>query len=270
MENQKILYRGIMAFDGTNFHGFQVQPDKRTVQGEMEQALASILGTKTIVYGAGRTDAGVHALAMPFSFTSHLNIPPQGLIAILNKTLPHDITVLRLGYAPEGFHPRFSTHKKTYRYMVSFSNPNPFLRHHCSFYNYRSADIDTYIKALSYFKGTHDFTSFTKNKEAIDYVRTIDDITFKVEDKLVTCDITSSGFLHNEVRIIVAMALETSRGQYSIEDLKHIESLKNRQYAPKIAPGCGLYLLNVHYDDNFGEVDLEGEAVYNVADSHLI
>lgn len=248
-------YRGLLAYDGSHFHGFQDQPDRRTVQGETEAALSALSGSRVTLLAAGRTDAGVHAVALPVMFSLPDPVPPEGVLANLARRLPHDILLYQLGEAPDGFHPRFSALAKTYRYVISFSRPDPFLVNYLAYDDYRASSMDAFCEALSYFEGTHDFTSFTKNHEAIDAVRTISRLSVERHERKVVLEVTSAGFLHNEIRIMVGSATAVARGRITLEDLPEIERSRTREGAPFLAPASGLYLLSVSYPDGYGPDD---------------
>lgn len=249
------LYQGVVlrilcscSYDGTNFHGFQAQADVRTVQGELENVLTIIHKEPITIYGASRTDAGVHAIEQYFHFDTSLNIRPENMQKALNSLLPPDIYITGCEIVSDDFNCRYQALKKEYHYLVDLGEYNPLYRNYRYFYEYKDKlDINKMISLSKVFIGEHDFKSFTKNKVIDDTVRTIYDISFTLENNLLTVKIIGNGFLHHMVRILVAMLLSGGIGKYSGDDLKRILDAKNRRYAPEIVPACGLYLYKTYY-----------------------
>ena len=242
-------YKCIISYDGTAFAGYQVQPEKRTVQSELEAALEKMhKGEKVKVTASGRTDAGVHAKGQVIHFLSTNDFPVENWKKALNALLPGDIAVLDVEKASEEFHARFDPIGKEYRYMIN-RGPirDPFRRNYAYNYPY-PLDLEAIREAIPYLEGTHDFTSFcATNTNVIDKVRTIHKIELKEEGDALTLCFVGTGFLYNMVRILVGTLLEVGNGKRKPSDMKEILSKQDRQFAGKTAPGHGLYLWEVFY-----------------------
>lgn len=242
-------YKCIISYVGTEFAGYQVQPNKRTVQSELEVALGKIhKGERVKVTASGRTDAGVHAKGQVIHFQSANEFPVENWQKALNALLPDDIAVLDVEKVPEDFHARFDPIGKEYRYRINRGAiRDPFTRNFAYHYPY-PLDIEAIREAISYLEGTHDFTSFcATNTNVIDKVRTIHKIELNEEGDLLTFRFVGTGFLYNMVRILVGTLLEVGNGKRKPADMKEILSKQDRQCAGKTAPGHGLYLWKVFY-----------------------
>lgn len=243
-------YKCIISYDGSGFSGYQVQPNKRTVQSVLEAVLTKMHKGETVrVSGSGRTDAGVHAKGQVIHFDSPLIIPEDKWEKALNSLLPEDISVLSVVSVYESFHARFHAVGKEYRYVLHLSSKrNPFQRKFAYQYPYR-LNIQAMEQASKFFLGTHDFTSFCAAKtEVEDKVRTIESIDFTREDELLTIRFVGNGFLYNMVRILVGTLLEVGSGERSPEDIPIILAHKDRRVSGKTAPAHGLYLWKVFYE----------------------
>jgi len=245
-------YKCIISYDGTAFAGYQVQPEKRTVQSELEAALGKMhKGTQVKVTASGRTDAGVHAKGQVIHFDSTNALPAENWQKALNALLPDDIVVLAVEQVPDDFHARFNPIGKEYRYRVERSPlRDPFQRHYAYHYPY-PLDLEAMREAASYLVGTHDFTSFcASNTSVVDKVRTIHEIEVKEQGDSLVFRFFGTGFLYNMVRILVGTLLEVGSGKRKATDLPHILAKCDRQAAGKTAPGHGLYLWEVYYPEN--------------------
>ncbi|WP_026565723.1 tRNA pseudouridine(38-40) synthase TruA [Bacillus sp. UNC41MFS5] len=243
-------YKCIISYDGSGFSGYQVQPNKRTVQSVLEAMLTKMhKGEPVKVFASGRTDAGVHAKGQVIHFDSPLHIPEDKWGRALNSLLPGDISVHSVVTVDESFHARFDAKGKEYRYMLHLSsNRDPFLRKFAYQYPYR-LDLNAMEQASKFFLGTHDFTSFCAAKtEVEDKVRTIKAVDFSRENEILTIRFVGNGFLYNMVRILVGTLLEVGLGERSPEDIQTILEQKDRTFAGKTAPGHGLYLWEVFYE----------------------
>ncbi|MFD0051593.1 tRNA pseudouridine(38-40) synthase TruA [Actinomycetes bacterium NPDC127524] len=243
-------YKAVVSYDGTHFAGYQVQPSKRTVQSEIEQALRKMhKGQEVKITASGRTDAGVHARGQVVHYDSPYEFPEVNWIKALNALLPDDIAILQLQPAPADFHARFDAKGKEYRYMISRSSPrDPFRRHYAHHYPY-PLDESLMKEAMAYLKGTHDFTSFCSAKtEVSDKVRTIHEIGLNNEGDTLVFSFRGNGFLYNMVRILSGTILEAGSGKLAPGDIPRILEGKDRALAGKTAPGHGLYLWKVHYE----------------------
>lgn len=243
-----------MAYDGHLFHGFQMQPNQRTVQGEIEKALQKMTkGKRVIVEGSGRTDAGVHALGQVIHFDYPGNvIPADRMILALNTMMPMDIIFKECEIVSEDFHVRYSAKGKWYRYRVSLDRfVNPFKRFYTGHYPY-PLEVEKMQTAAKDLIGTHDFTSFAASGgQIIDKVRTMYYVNVEKDEKEneIVFDFICSGFLYNMVRILVGALLEIGNGKRPVDDFPRIIAAKNRQEVRETAQASGLYLYHVFYDE---------------------
>lgn len=240
-------YKCICAYDGTLFHGFQVQKGLRTVQEEIEAVLLIIHKKKIRIHASGRTDAGVHALNQVFHFDSDLELAPEKMKNAINSRLPRDIHIKKVEIVDKSFHSRFSAKAKEYHYLLDYGSYDPLKRNYRYYCPYRDVDWEKFKEALLVFEGVHDFRSFTKNQKLKNTVRYIKKIEVESKETLLTVKFIGEGFMHNMVRIMVAMALEVGRGKITIADLKAIMAQKDRRLSPKIVLPSGLYLYCVYY-----------------------
>ncbi|RAL23288.1 tRNA pseudouridine(38-40) synthase TruA [Thermoflavimicrobium daqui] len=238
----------VIAYDGTDFSGFQRQPDKRTIQGTLEKVLSQLTGEEIQIYGSGRTDAGVHALGQVCHFSTNSPIPVDKYLYILRRLLPRDIVVQSCEEVPCDFHARKSAYWKTYRYQIETSRiPHIFMRR---FYTHRPFVLDTKAmqEAGQLLLGTYDFTSFCSAKTVIeDRVRTIYDCQILKESNSILIEVTGNGFLYNMVRIIAGTLYEVGRGIRSAQEIVQILAAKDRTKAGPTFPPEGLILLQVGY-----------------------
>ena len=239
-------YKAIVMYDGTMFHGFQTQDNLRTVQEEIEKVLKIITKKETRIFPAGRTDTGVHAVGQVFHFDYEVKMEEWQIKNALNSRLPKDIYIKNIGVVNDDFHARYQATKKSYQYVINLNEFNPLNKNYCYYYKYK-LDVNKMIEASKIFIGEHDFKSFTKNHKLENTVRTIYDINFEVENNVIKINFIGNGFLHNMVRIIVAMLIEVGNDRFTIEYLQQAMENKNRKYAPKLAPANGLYLMEVMY-----------------------
>lgn len=247
-------YKMTMAYDGHLFHGFQVQPDQRTVQGVVEDVLKRMTKGKYVkVEGSGRTDAGVHAMGQVIHFDyPQREIPAERMLPALNSQMPTDIIFTNCEIVDENFHVRYSAKGKWYRYRCSLDHfVNPFKRFYTGHFPY-PLDVAKMQKAASDLIGTHDFTSFAASGGSIeDKVRTIYYVNIQ-EDKAnneIIFDFIGSGFLYNMVRILVAMLLEIGNGRRPVDDIPRVIAAQNRLEVQGTAHASGLYLYHVFYED---------------------
>jgi tRNA pseudouridine38-40 synthase len=242
-------YKSIIAYDGSGFSGYQIQPNGRTIQGELEAALKKLhKGTNVKVTASGRTDAGVHAMGQVIHFDSPLEIPDDKWPTALNGLLPNDISLQKTEKVPPEFHARFSAAGKEYRYkMYTSAYRSPFKHLYECHYPY-VLDLEAIEAAIQPLIGTHDFTSFCSAKtEVVDKVRTIHSIQFNQKNEEMEFIFKGNGFLYNMVRILMGTLLDVGTGKKAASDMKGILAQKNRIYAGKTAPAEGLYLWKVYY-----------------------
>ena len=239
-------YKCIVAYDGTNFHGFQIQNDLRTVQLEIENVLKIIAKKEVKINSAGRTDTGVHAYNQVFHFDLDIKMKDWQMQNAMNSRLPRDIYIKQVELVDDSFHSRYSAKSKEYHYLIDLGEYNPMYANYRYYFKHH-LDIDKMIDASQVYIGVHDFSSFTKNHKNENNVREIYDIKFVQEGTLLNIKFFGNGFLHNMVRIMVAMLIEVGKGKITKEDLSDVLNAKNRKKAPKIAPANALYLKDIKY-----------------------
>lgn len=240
-----------ISYDGTNFAGFQRQPNERTVQGEIEKALKKLhRGEEITIHASGRTDTHVHACGQVFHFDTSLSIPDDRWARALGADLPKDIYILNSCTVDEQFHSRHSAIRKEYRYRILRSKEEDVFRRNFTYHYPYPLNLDEMKKAANFMLGTHDFTSFSSAKTNIAHkVRTIEAIEIKqVEDELII-RVVGDGFLRNMVRILVGTLLKVGNGKISSEDIPAIIEAKSRNRAGQTTPGHGLYLWKVEYNN---------------------
>jgi tRNA pseudouridine38-40 synthase len=248
MRNLKLT----VAYDGTDFYGWQIQPDAATVQGTLSSAIGRITGEKVLTQGSGRTDAGVHALAQVATFQTESVIPVANFVVALNDILPASIRVLAAEQVPEDFHPRKSAKAKTYRYRI-YRNPicPPLLARYVWHYPY-PLDENAMRDAAPLIQGEHDFTSFAavdpeRGREGLSNVRRIFSSQWRRESSELIYEVRGNGFLHHMVRNLVGTFLLVGKGTLKPAELTRILETKDRSAAGATAPASGLYLVNVEY-----------------------
>ncbi|MED4456314.1 tRNA pseudouridine(38-40) synthase TruA [Metabacillus fastidiosus] len=239
-----------ISYDGTQFSGYQVQPNKRTVQSELEAVLSKIHKNPVKVYASGRTDASVHAVGQVVHFDTSLTIPFDRWKKALNAMLPDDISVTLIEEAGEGFHARFSAKAKEYHYIIDRSEqPDIFKRNYRYHFPYK-LDVHSMREACELLQGTHDFTSFCAAKSAVeDRVRTIHKIEIEEVDNELVFSFIGNGFLYNMVRILVGTLLDVGQGIIVPQEIPNIIDGKDRNLSGKTVPGHGLFLWKVYYDN---------------------
>lgn len=242
-------YLMTFSYDGTNYNGYQKQPNKNTIQDKIEDALKQINNDKCInISATGRTDAKVHALNQKAHFDLEKEIDTDKLKRALNSLTPDDIYIKKIEEVDNDFHARFDIKKKTYIYKINIGEYNPLDRNYIYQYN-QSLNIEKMREALSYFIGTHNFKSFTKNNDEItDYVRTIIDTNLEVNNNIITLTFTGTGFLRYMVRNIVGTLIEIGEEKLKPEQVKEILLSEDRTEAGKTANPEGLYLKDVYYE----------------------
>lgn len=242
-------YKCVIAYVGTAFSGYQIQPNKRTVQSEIEAVLEKIhKGEHVRIFASGRTDAGVHAKGQVIHFDSPLKIPTEKWTIALNALLPDDISVMKTDEVPNDFHARFEVVAKEYRYYIHLSQIRDPFQHHFAYQFKYPLDIDKMVSATKHLLGTHDFTSFCSAKtEVEDRVRTIHKIELVEENGMLVFRFVGNGFLYNMVRILVGTLLEVGACERDAASIPLILASKNRTKAGKTAPAHGLFLWEVFY-----------------------
>ncbi|MGC8972041.1 MAG: tRNA pseudouridine(38-40) synthase TruA [bacterium] len=235
-----------IAYDGSSFFGFQVQPNVPTVQGALESALTEITGENIEVIGAGRTDTGVHAINQVVNFKTNSKIPLEKLPIALNSLLPDSIVVKDAKEVPIDFHARFSARSRSYIYLVyTASSPSPFLRKY-AWYLKEKPNIGRILDLLDVFKGKKDFISFSKS-DGESTIREIYDISVFEREPFIIFYIKADGFLRGMVRLIVRVLIDAGYGLIGRADIESIISAKRRGLIKGIAPPYGLYLYRIEY-----------------------
>jgi len=237
-----------ISYDGTDFHGFQIQPNHRTVQGELEQALYRLTNQQTKMIASGRTDAGVHARKQVCHFLTNSKIPEEKWIFALNALLPDDVLVTHAEEAAFNFHARFDVKKKIYRYYIDHGViANVFRRRYSWHYPY-ALDIEVMKEASQMFIGEHDFTAFSSAKTEVENkIRTIYDAKLWQDQNEIIFEIAGSGFLYNMVRIMIGTLVEVGRKKMNQTDISDLFYKKERALAGITAPAHGLILWDVVY-----------------------
>ncbi|MBE7020298.1 MAG: tRNA pseudouridine(38-40) synthase TruA [Ruminococcaceae bacterium] len=239
-----------MSYDGTDYHGFQIQKDEITIEGVLKNAVNVLTGEDVDIIGCGRTDAGVHAQNYIFNFKTNSSIPCDKFPIALNTVTPDDITILSCEEVEENFHSRFCAKQKTYRYIIYNSRfKNPFLNRFSYHYKHK-LDIESMNVAKKYIEGTHDFQCFMAQGSVVrDTVRTVYSIDITAKDDMIFIDVCGNGFLYNMVRIIVGTLIGVGNGKIQSEDISKIIEGRKRENAGMTVPACGLYLKEVVYEN---------------------
>ncbi|MCD8337605.1 MAG: tRNA pseudouridine(38-40) synthase TruA [Lachnospiraceae bacterium] len=244
-----------VAYDGTNYCGWQVQPNGVSIAGTLNQHLSELLNEEIYVLGASRTDAGVHALGNVAVFNTEARMPAERISYALNTRLPEDIRIQDSREVAPDFHPRFARTRKTYEYKIwNWRFSEPCSRLYSLFYHW-SLDVERMRRAAAYLVGTHDFTSFCTNKpEVTNRVRTIYSLEIYAQGEameygigMITVRICGNGFLYNMVRIIVGTLLKVGGGMMEPEEVQTILEARDRSLAGDTAQAHGLTLVGVDY-----------------------
>lgn len=237
-----------IAYDGTNYCGWQIQPNGITIEDVLNRKLTELLREEIIVIGASRTDSGVHALGNVAVFDTNTQIPAEKISFALNQRLPEDITIQSSCEVSSDFHPRFCDSVKTYEYQIlnrRFDIPTLRLYSH---FVYMPLELEAMQKAAKYIVGEHDFKSFCSTRSQVtDTVRTIYSLDVIKEGELIKIRVSGSGFLYNMVRIIVGTLIKTGLKVYPPEYVKEILEKRDRAAAGPKVPASGLTLINIQY-----------------------
>ena len=241
----------VVAYDGTNYCGWQVQPNGETIEGVLNRELSSLLGGDIKVTGASRTDSGVHSLGNVAVFDTDTRIPPEKISYALNIRLPEDIVVQDSCEVAPDFHPRHCNSRKTYEYRIlnrRFAMPT---RRLDTYFYHRPLDVERMQQAARYLEGTHDFKSFCSvNTVVEDTVRTIYTLqVIKDADDIITIRVQGSGFLYNMVRILAGTLIQVGIGAMEPEQLTEILEAKDRSASGPTAPAQGLTMMGIEFLD---------------------
>ena len=241
-------YRLTIQYDGTMYHGWQVQPNGRTIQGELTRVLSLLDKRPVTVHGAGRTDAGVHAEGQVASLFLSREVEPAKLRDAINGNLDRDLRVLCAERAAASFHARFAAREKTYRYRIFVGEVmSPFLDRY-ALHHRRALDVEAMRQAAAAVVGRHDFSAFTVvDSERESHVRTLKTLAVEVEGPLLSVFATADGFLRYMVRNLVGTLLEVGRGERPVTGLRDVLEGRDRNRAGATAKPHGLTLLRVDY-----------------------
>ena len=238
-----------VAYDGTDYCGWQIQPNGITIEEMLNRAIQNLTGEEIRVIGASRTDSGVHALGNVAVFDTESAIPPERMSYALNQRLPGDIVVVHSEEVAPDWHPRYQDHiRKTYEYHIyNGESPNPLRKRYSAYLSY-PLDIERMREGAAYLVGEHDFASFCCVRSQVEHtVRTIEELTITREGPEIVIRVSGNGFLYNMVRIIAGTLIRVGRGFYGPEKVKEILEEKKRTNAGVTAPPEGLVLKEILY-----------------------
>ena len=243
-------YRLKVAYDGTNYCGWQVQPNEVTVEGVLNKTLSELLDEEIEVVGASRTDSGVHADGNYCIFDTETNIPAEKIAYALNQRLPEDISIVKSDEVDGDWHPRFQDSVKTYEYrIVNREMPDPVRRLYTSFI-YSDLDVDKMKEAAEYLVGEHDFAAFCSAGAQVEStIREIYSLDVTQNGDEIVITVTGGGFLYNMVRIIAGTLIEVGEGKIEPSKMTEIIESKDRGLAGKTALAKGLKLVEIKYEN---------------------
>ncbi len=237
-----------IEYQGKDFNGWQKQPNKLNIQGEIERAIGSITGEEIDLIGSGRTDAGVHSLGQVANFKTNSTLPIEKFALAINSRLKKSIVIKHAEEVEEQFHSRYSVHSKKYRYVINNSPTGTAIYRELEYQFPLPLNIEKMQQAAKYLEGEHDFSAFkasgTSSKNS---VRKIFKAEVGKQDERVYIELTGSGFLYNMVRIIAGTLLDVGTGKIQPEEIPEIIKSKDRKKAGKTLPAVGLYLVEVTY-----------------------
>jgi tRNA pseudouridine38-40 synthase len=242
-------FKLVLSYDGTDFSGWQTQPEHRTVQDVLEQAIATVTGARPHANASGRTDAGVHAVGQVVNFQSATRLTPETLLRAINSQLPDDVVVREAAEASETFDANRDAVRKLYRYVIR-DNPvaDPFLRRFAVWSRQR-LDAAAMSRAARVLVGTYDFHSFESEwPNRASSVRTITHLAVNRAGEQIWIDVAADGFLYNMVRAIAGTLMNVGRGFWAESKVAEILTAADRTQAGPTAPACGLFLMRVSYE----------------------
>lgn len=242
--------RMVVAYDGTNYCGWQVQPNGITIEEVLNQQLSNLLGEEIVVTGASRTDSGVHSLGNVAIFDTNTRMPADKIAFALNQRLPEDIVVQGSMEVPLDWHPRYQESRKTYEYRImnrTFRMPT---RRLDTYFYHHPLDVEKMKKAASYLVGEHDFKSFCAvGAQVKSTVRTIYACDVEKENDIITIRVTGNGFLYNMVRIIAGTLIRVGGGDIEPDKIPEILEARDRNASGPTAPAHGLTMMGIEYLD---------------------
>lgn len=238
----------VVSYDGSKFHGFQIQDKQRTVQGEIQKALEKINEEEIIIHASGRTDAKVHGRHQVFHFDTKKQLPPEQWKRAINHFMPNDIYILSAEYVDEEFHSRYSAQKKEYHYKLSMNEYSPFETNYIYQYG-RTLDIELMRDAAKIFLGEHNFASYCSYDQYGNTIRTLYQFDIEEKDGIVTFKLVGNGFRRYMVRHIVGGLIQVGAKRVEKEKLKEmLDSCGEKKCLFKAKPQ-GLYLYEVYYGE---------------------
>lgn len=240
-----------IEYDGKNFAGWQKQPEKVSIQSEIERAIFEITGEEVEIIASGRTDAGVHALGQVANFhTNNTTIDVSKFPYAINSKVPKSIVITKAEEVDDRFHSRYNCKLKTYRYVINNSEFPSALNRYREFYMPNKLDFEAMQKAMKYFEGEHDFNAFKSSggNAKKTTVRTLTKCDIKKDGNRITIELTGNGFLYNMVRIISGTIVDVGLHKINPDEIPNIIESKNRENAGKTLPPHGLYLVKVEYE----------------------
>lgn len=242
--------RLLVAYDGTRYHGWQIQKNALSVEEVLTRALCELLQEDVELTGASRTDAGVHAQGNVAVFDTNTKIPPDKIAIAVNQRLPEDIRVMRSEKVSADFHPRYAVSRKTYEYCVTNAEIQLPTKRLYSYFVYIPLDVEKMREAAKLFLGVHDFAGFcSAGSQVKTTVRTVFDLQVLQEGEDIRIRITGNGFLYNMVRIIAGTLVEVGMCRRSIEMVRQAVEQADRKLAGPTAPAHGLTLIQIEYEE---------------------
>lgn len=239
----------IIEYDGTNYHGWQIQKNANSVQETIEKAISKLLGEKVGIVGCSRTDVGVHAYGQVAHFTTDSRIPAEKFSYAINNLLPDDIVIKKSEEVSEDFHSRYSAKGKKYRYLIYNAAHASAIMRNRTYHVRPELDFEKMQRAAKHFLGQHDFAAFQATGGQVrSTVREIYSLElFRKEDNLISIEVSGNGFLYNMVRIIAGTLIYVGIGKIEADEIPAIINSLDRTRAGKTAPAEGLYLMEIYY-----------------------
>ena len=239
-----------IEYDGKEFNGWQKQPNKLNIQGNIEQAIKNVTGEEVDLTASGRTDAGVHAYGQVANFKTNSNIPIEKIPIALNTNLKKSIRIISAEEVDERFHSRLTCKRKTYRYVINNSEFASAIYRNLETHIPQKLNVEKMKEAVKYFEGEHDFKAFkasgTSSKSSVRTIYKAE--VYEMPNNRIYIEITGNGFLYNMVRIIAGTLVEVGLEKIKPQEIKEIIDSKDRKRAGKTLPPNGLYLLKVEYN----------------------
>jgi len=238
-----------IEYDGKDFNGWQKQPNKLNIQGEIERAIYNITKEEVDLIGSGRTDAGVHAFGQIANFKTNSNISIEKMAIAINSQLKNSIVVKKAEEVDERFHSRYNAKRKTYRYVINNTEYGSAIYRNLEYHFPIKLNVENMKEAAKFFEGEHDFKAFkSSGTSGKNSVRTIYKAEVRTDGERILIELTGNGFLYNMVRIISGTLLDVGLGKIEPSEIEDIINSKDRTIAGKTLPAHGLYLVKVNYE----------------------